>query len=137
MTDYSDPSSLPISALTGDVPARISTDANLIDVASTLVNGNMGAVIVGEEPRPTAVVSERDLVRAMAEGLDPAATPVMHVATTKLFWCDVDATVAEVASQMMEHYVRHILVEDDGELVGIVSARDLLGICSADFETED
>lgn len=136
MTDFSDPSSLPVSALTGDVPERIAGDATLTDVAKALVGANMGAVIVGDEPRPSAVVSERDLVRAMAEGLDPAVTPAMEVATTKLLWCDVDASVAEVAAQMMEHYVRHILVEDDGELVGIVSARDLLGICTAELSED-
>ena len=42
-------------------------------------------------------------------------------------WCDADADVADVAEEMMEHYVRHVLVERDGHLVGIVSARDLLG----------
>jgi CBS domain-containing protein len=35
--------------------------------------------------------------------------------------------MTEVATQMMERYVRHVLVEEDGRLIGIVSARDLLG----------
>jgi CBS domain-containing protein len=39
--------------------------------------------------------------------------------------------VAEVAEEMMEHYVRHVLVEDAGRVVGIVSARDLLGAYAA------
>jgi CBS domain-containing protein len=46
-------------------------------------------------------------------------------------WCDATATVTEVAELMMERYVRHVLVEDDGRLVGIVSARDLLGVYAA------
>jgi CBS domain-containing protein len=49
-----------------------------------------------------------------------------------LVWCDAEATVEEVAVQMMEHYIRHVLVERDGALVGIVSARDLLGVYSAE-----
>jgi CBS domain-containing protein len=51
----------------------------------------------------------------------------MDIASTKLVWCDSTATVREVAEQMMEQYVRHVLLEDGGKLVGIVSARDLLG----------
>ena len=55
-------------------------------------------------------------------------------------WCDGEAPVAEVAEQMMEHYVRHVLVEEDGRLVGVVSARDLLGAYAgadmADMEDE-
>jgi len=45
--------------------------------------------------------------------------------------CPVDATVTEVARLMIEEYVRHVLVEDDGELVGVVSARDLLSAYAA------
>lgn len=45
----------------------------------------------------------------------------------ELVWCDASATIAEVATEMMEHDVRHVLVEDDGRLVGVVPARDLLG----------
>jgi CBS domain-containing protein len=66
-------------------------------------------------------------VRAVAQGLDPVDTPARSVATTELVWCDDTATVVEVAELMMQEYVRHVLLEADGRLAGIVSARDLLG----------
>jgi CBS domain-containing protein len=51
-------------------------------------------------------------------------------------WWDAEATVPEVAAEMMTAYVRHVLVEADGRLVGVVSARDLLGVyASGDAET--
>jgi CBS domain-containing protein len=57
--------------------------------------------------------------------------------TTTLVWCDAEAKVAEVAARMMDCYVRHALVEDGGRLVGVVSARDLLGVyASADMRSE-
>jgi CBS domain-containing protein len=83
--------------------------------------------VLGSAGDIAGVVSERDLVRAVADGLDPADTPARAVATTKLVWCDVSATVGEVAELMMEQYVRHVLLGADEQLVGIVSARDLLG----------
>ena len=43
----------------------------------------------------------------------------------------IDTRLAEVAEEMCERYVRHVLVEEDGRLVGIVSARDLLGVYAA------
>ena len=58
---------------------------------------------------------------------DPATTRASDVAHRTLVWCDAEATVTEVATEMMECYIRHVLVEEDGRLVGIVSARDLLG----------
>ena len=54
------------------------------------------------------------------------------VASTKLVWASAEDTVDEVANRMMEHYIRHILVEQDGSLVGVVSARDLLGAYSSE-----
>ena len=66
-------------------------------------------------------------MKAVAAGLDPVTTPAIRVASTTLVWCDADATVREVVELMMERYVRHVLLEQDGRLVGIVSARDLLG----------
>jgi CBS domain-containing protein len=46
-------------------------------------------------------------------------------------WCSADTTVDEAAMRMMEHYIRHILVEHDGTLIGVTSARDLLGVYAA------
>ena len=64
---------------------------------------------------------------AVAEARDPARTAARDLATTAIVWCDASATVHEVAEKMMEKYVRHVLLEDGGRLVGVVSARDLLG----------
>jgi CBS domain-containing protein len=122
--------STPITMLTGDAVARVAADATVVDVAEALVAGEIGAVVVGTDGRPGAIISERDVVRVVAAGNDPASVLAVDVASTDLVWCDAEATVDEVAAQMMDRYIRHILVEDDGSLVGIVSARDLLGVYS-------
>jgi CBS domain-containing protein len=94
--------------------------------ADELAGDQIGLVVLGSVDEIHGVVSERDVVRAVAEGFDPVHTPARAVATTKLVWCDDTATVGEVAELMMEEYVRHVLLEADGQLAGIVSARDLL-----------
>ena len=100
-----------------------------------MVERCVGALVVGEHAgSPAGIVSERDLVRALAEDRDPVTVRARDIASTKLLWCDADATIAEVAAEMMDAYVRHVLVEDGGHLVGIVSARDVLGAyASADL----
>jgi CBS domain-containing protein len=119
---------LAITALSGDAVIRIAPDATVLDVAKALISSDIGILAVGNVDGPVeSVVSERDVVRAVAEGRDLAATRVGDVASTAVRWCDATATVAEVAAEMMEHWVRHLLIEDEGRLVGIVSARDLLG----------
>ena len=121
----------PVSLFTADVVDMISPDASLADVVTELVNDEVGLLVVGTEERVEAVISERDVVRAVGAGRDLAATSVMEVASRNIVWCDLTATVAEVAELMMEAYVRHVLVEDKGQLVGIVSAHDLLGAYAA------
>ena len=129
--------SVPIAEVTEEEVVRVSPDARLSEVVEALVGANIGAVVVGDKARVIGIISERDVMHALGAGGDLGAMSAMDVAHTNLIWCDVTATVAEVAAEMMQQYVRHVLVEQDGQLVGIVSARDLLGVYAAeDVEIE-
>jgi CBS domain-containing protein len=117
----------PVSVYTTEEVATIPHDASLLDAVNELVAGGVGLLVVGTAERVEGVLSERDVIRAIAAGRDPAATAVADIARTRLVWSDPTASVAEVAELMMTEYVRHVLVGVDDRLVGIVSARDLLG----------
>jgi CBS domain-containing protein len=118
---------LPVSAFVSETVTRIEADATLLEVADALAAAEVGALLVGDRDAVRAIVSERDLVHALASRQDPSTTTAGDIAHTTLIWCDISATVGDVAIKMMDEYVRHILVEHDGRLAGIVSARDLLG----------
>lgn len=111
---------------------RVPVGSTVAGAAKTMTEARVGAVVVGDEPRPEAVLSERDVVSVVARGLDPAAVPVSEVASTSLVWCADTESVDDVANRMTDRYLRHILVERDGVLVGIVSARDLLAVYAGD-----
>jgi CBS domain-containing protein len=117
----------PVGVYTVDAVITAPIDATLVAVASELIEDQIGLVVLGSVDDVRGVVSERDVARAVASGWDPSTTLARDVASTKIVWCEATATVREVAEQMMEEYVRHVLVEEAGRLVGIVSARDLLG----------
>jgi CBS domain-containing protein len=137
MSEPSTAGTLSVSALIADTIARIRPGATLLEVADALAAGDVGVLVVGEKGKPQGVISERDLVTAVAGRRPLDATTASDVASTELVWCDATATVAEVAEEMSERYVRHVLVEEDGRLVGIVSARDLLGVyAAADMDLE-
>ena len=136
MTDISVPGSIPISTVTGEPVARVAANATVADVAKAMVSGDVGAIVVGDDERPAALVSERDIVRVVAAGKDPATVPATDIASTKLVWCDAESTVDEAAVRMMDRYIRHILVQRDGVLTGIVSARDLLGVYCAEADLD-
>jgi len=123
--------SQPVASLVSDAPATIEADASLYAVARAMADADVGLLIVGDGERPRGVVSERDVVRALAAARAPGSTTATDIAQSDLVWCDATATVAEVAAEMMVRYVRHVLVEEDGRLLGVVSARDLLGVYAA------
>ncbi|MDY7102733.1 MAG: CBS domain-containing protein [Actinomycetota bacterium] len=126
--------SIPVSALTGDAVVAVGSGETLHTVATLMNDQGIGAVIVGSMDKVEGIVTERDLVRAMAEGKDPTSTTAMSVASTSLVWCEATSTVFDVAEEMLERYIRHVLVEDGGTLVGMISARDILGIYITDEE---
>lgn len=126
-----------VSTFSADAVAEVAPSATLAEVADALTTGQVGAVVVREGAKVVGVVSERDLVGALARRLPMDETTAAEVASTELVWADAAAPVGEVANEMLEHYVRHVLVEQDGELVGMVSARDLLGAYSTDVDPDD
>jgi len=126
-----DPSSLPIADLTGDTVICVPPSSSLREVAETLTTQGIGAVGVGSPAEIVGIVSERDVVGAVAAGFESAVTTAADIAETELVWATPESTVAEVAAEMLDHWVRHVLVGTEGKVVGIVSARDLLGAYSA------
>jgi CBS domain-containing protein len=116
-----------VRVFSADAIITMPSDATLLAVADELVGDQIGLVVLGSLDHIEGVVSERDLVRAVADGMDPLETRASEIASTKIVSCDVIATVREAAERMMEEYVRHVLLDDNGKVAGIVSARDLLG----------
>ena len=103
---------------------KIST--SLRQAAVALEDAGVGCLVVGAADAVEGVVSERDILRAVAEGLDLDATSVSGVESRELKWATPDSTIGEVAQEMMENYVRHVPVGADRRLVGMLSIRDAL-----------
>jgi CBS domain-containing protein len=105
---------------------RVAGDATVNTVAEALDNNDVGAVIVGLDAFE-GIVSERDVVRAVAAHRDTSVLRAADVASKEIVYCDARASIEDAAELMLERYVRHLLVEDGAKVIGIVSARDLLG----------
>lgn len=132
MTDF-DPTAIPVADLVGDALVCVAPEATLQSVAATLHDQGIGAVGVGTAEDLVGVISERDVVAAVAAGIatDTSAGDLAH---RELVWADPEATAGEVANEMMEHWIRHMLVGRPGAVVGMISARDLLGVFAADTD---
>ena len=117
--------STPVSTLMTRTVARISPDARLDEVAQKLAAMEAGALAVGTTEAIVGIVSERDVTRAFGRSPSPETILAGDIAATDLVWCKPRDTAAEAAKVMCDRGIRHLLV-GDGDLQGIVSARDLL-----------
>jgi signal-transduction protein with cAMP-binding, CBS, and nucleotidyltransferase domain len=110
-------------------PVVLPVDSTIREVAQQMSLKNVGLVVLvdGEKPRiPVGVVSERDVVRAVAKG-EPLDASVKTIASTKLVTIGLEDDVGEAASKMLSNNVRHLVVLDDSKrLVGVVSIRDIV-----------
>ena len=97
-------------------------------VARVLRNARIGAVLVIEEDgRMAGILSERDIVRGIAErGADVLAEPVSNLMTREVQTCTPEASVDQLMDRMLGEGFRHLPVLDQGELAGIVSVRDVV-----------
>jgi len=117
----------PVSTyVTSDAVITIDPSATVRAAATMIVDQSVGMLVVGTSDDVLGVVSERDIVRAVAEGRDLDAATVADIGSRELVWVDANGTIGDAAEEMMEDYVRHALVRDDDSLVGVLSMRDVL-----------
>lgn len=103
-------------------------DERLPQVARRMVEKEVGALAVVEDNRVVGVITERDLVRAMAECPAPETVRVAEYATTRVETAGLEEDSRDVADRMLRAGFRHMPVTDRGELIGMVSMRDLLAV---------
>ena len=107
-------------------PRTVETTANLVEVATEMRDGDVGAVLVVEEGRVRGIVTDRDLVvRSMASGRDPHATPVGSLCSKNLISVTPDQSIDDAIQLIREHSIRRIPVVQDGRPMGILSIGDL------------
>lgn len=100
------------------------------DVARTLTRHRIGAVVVMEEngsALPCGIVSERDIVRAIAaDGAAALDRPASDLMTRQLVTATPADTVAHVMTVMTERRIRHVPIIEDERMVGVISIGDVV-----------
>ena len=101
---------------------------SLVDAAAEMRAHRTSALAVLDGDAIVGIVTERDLMRAIADGRDPGATHVSQYMTHDPMTIDACKPAVEAAAMMVKHRVRHFPVTDEGRLIGFLSARDLLAL---------
>ena len=131
-----------IAEILQDKGGAVFTAAPADDLQSTvqaLDDKRVGALVVCEGDRVVGILSERDLVRAVAQhGHEALARPVQDYMTQDVVFADPTETVGVLMERMTDRRIRHLPVIQEGRLVGVVSIGDLVKsqIAEATFEAE-
>jgi CBS domain-containing protein len=106
----------------------IEPNATLADAVKLLAEKRIGAVVIlGADRRIVGILSERDIVRTLAEnGRGALDGPVSAAMTRKVSTCHERETISTIMERMTTGKFRHIPVADQGRLVGIVSIGDVV-----------
>jgi len=99
--------------------------------AERMWRNQTGSLLVVADGRLTGIITERDLLRAVALGADPGTATVDEAMTTEVLTVPPDLPLREAAQEMASRWIRHLPVVEDGQLLGVVSMRDVTGVFAA------
>jgi CBS domain-containing protein len=122
----------------GDFVATIPPTATVRDLLGLLAEQRIGAAVVTSHDAIVGIVSERDVVRRLADDADSLLDrQVAEIMTVDVVTCSKETSVEDLARTMTERRIRHVPVVDaDGALVGIVSIGDVVKSRISELEGE-
>ena len=109
----------------------VETSMSIIEVAQRMVDRNVGAVLVLDDGRLAGILTERDVLRAVARGLGDT-TRVRDCMTAHPETIGPDDTTEHAAVLMLHGGFRHLPVVEGDDLVGVISIRDLVPLLLED-----
>ena len=127
-----------ILAAKGSDVVTIEPHASVAAAAKRLAERKIGALVVtGAEHRVVGILSERDIVHALAtQGVGALEKPLSEVMTRKVTTCSQIDTISSVMERMTDGKFRHLPVVEQNRLIGIVSIGDIVKQRLSEMEHE-
>jgi len=125
------------SGMSSDV-VSVAPGVTLHDAASAMAERKVGAAVVidPEQPGP-GIITERDVLNSVARGQDPSRELVQDHLSADITFAAPDWSLERAAEAMVRGGFRHLVVVDGGELLGVLSMRDIVRCWVQDGATSD
>jgi len=114
----------------------IDSDMTVKDAAIMMADANVGCIVITRGNAPIGILTERDFVKRIVSEERDLSTPLADVMSFPLIAVDLDDTVWEAAEIMKRNKIHRVVVEDQGKLVGIITATDIVKLCSMGSDSE-
>jgi CBS domain-containing protein len=108
-----------------------TTEDTLTEACEKMRHAQTSSMLIMDDDRLVGIVTERDVVKAVAQGLDPKETRVKDLMTTDIVTIGPMTTLKEAANIMATKWIRHLPIVEGSKVVGMISQRDLTGVLAA------
>ena len=118
------------------VVLTIGPGHKLRDAAHKMTERSVGAALVIDEEAPgPRIISERDILVSIGRGEDPDAELVRDHMTETVITAAPDWSLERAAAEMSKRHIRHLVVVEGGEAVGVLSMRDIMRVWTSEGAT--
>jgi CBS domain-containing protein len=119
-----------------NVVLTVGPGHTLRDAATRMVEKGVGAAVVIDEESPAPrIISERDILNSLGKGEDPDSESVGDHMSDALISAAPDWSLERAAMEMSKRHIRHLVVVESGDLVGILSMRDIVRVWTSEGAT--
>jgi CBS domain-containing protein len=110
-----------------DIVLTVGPGHTLREAARRMTEKGVGAAVVIDEEAPgPGLISERDILNSLGRGEDPDTETVGNHRSESMISAAPDWSLERAAMEMSRRYIRHLVVVDGGELIGVLSMRDIV-----------
>ncbi len=118
--------SLEIKNIMHKPPVYIDENSTIYEGTKKMSDENKGSLLIGNNDKLTGIVTERDIIRAIASGKD-LNTKIIEIATREnLITINEEDNIVKAAVLMSKHNIRHLIVKSGDKTSGMLSTRDLM-----------
>ena len=96
------------------------------DAARMMAQHHVGSAVVTDAEQLAGILTERDVLKLVAQGADPDGAMVADMMTRDVVTVGPDWDLVEAAAEMARRRIRHLVVYEGGQLLGVLSVRDVL-----------
>ena len=108
----------------------------LRDAATRMTEKSVGAAVVIDEESPgPRIISERDILNSLGNGEDPDSERVGDHMSDTLIAAAPDWSLERAAMEMSRRHIRHLVIIDGGDIVGVLSMRDIMRVWTSEGAT--
>ncbi len=105
----------------------VSPETTIYDALKIMIDKKIGAILIKKDDECIGIWTERDLMRnTVIEGFDPKTAKIGDYMTTNLVSASYDDPVYSLADKILGLRIRHLLIEREGNYIGLLSAGDII-----------